>query len=139
MNNMTLGEIMLRLEEGIAPTATALQATDRMRDRAAGWLPVVEQGRAVGVIRDMDVVLCAVVEGRDPSGFSVRDAMTLIAESGCEDEELRIAAKRMMQAHALHLLVLARDGAPVGVAAAEDVLGIMRMAPTAAASPGAAA
>jgi cystathionine beta-synthase len=76
----TLGELMSRrYQEGavitVSPSDTLLTASQRMRMADISQVPVVEQGRCVGVLDESDLLLA--VHG-DPARFQspVRDAMT---------------------------------------------------------------
>jgi CBS domain-containing protein len=52
------------------------EAARIMRDQNVGSLPVVEEGRLIGMITDRDIVIRLVAEGRDLESTSVADAYT---------------------------------------------------------------
>jgi CBS domain-containing protein len=52
------------------------EAARIMRDQNVGSLPVVEEGRLIGMITDRDIVIRLVAEGRDLESTSVGDAYT---------------------------------------------------------------
>ena len=46
-----------------------------MRDHDVGCLPVIENGRLIGMITDRDIVVRGVAEGLDPHRAIVREAI----------------------------------------------------------------
>jgi CBS domain-containing protein len=52
------------------------EAARIMRDQNVGSLPVVEEGRLIGMITDRDIVIRLVAEGRELESTSVGDAYT---------------------------------------------------------------
>lgn len=60
-------EMMTANPETIGPDALALEAAQRLRERRFGCLPVVEDGRLVGILTETDFLDLAIRELSDPS------------------------------------------------------------------------
>ncbi|MEL6428058.1 MAG: CBS domain-containing protein [Planctomycetota bacterium] len=53
---LAVGEVMVKEPVTIGPRATTLEAIELMRDQKVGCLPVVEEGRLVGIVTEHDFV-----------------------------------------------------------------------------------
>jgi hypothetical protein len=60
----------------IGPDASVALAACMMRDRDVGCLPVIEDGRLIGMITDRDIVVRGIAEGLNPHHALVREAMS---------------------------------------------------------------
>jgi len=58
-------DIMTTSVETIAPDTDLVAAARRMKELNVGSLPVVKEGRLIGIITDRDIVVRAVAEGRE--------------------------------------------------------------------------
>ena len=61
----------------IAPDATVFEAIELMADKNVGALPVVENGRLVGIISERDYTRKVILKGKSSKETPVRDIMTL--------------------------------------------------------------
>ena len=61
----------------IAPSATVFDAIELMADKNVGALPVVENGRLVGIISERDYTRKVILKGKSSKETPVRDIMTL--------------------------------------------------------------
>jgi CBS domain-containing protein len=118
---MRIGQVMTLGVEGIGPDATIQEAAEKMRTLDVGPLPVLEEGRAIGMITDRDITVRLTAEGRDPLTARVRDAMTPAVISCNEDDDVTEAARLMEQHQVRRLLVLGRDQHPVGIISLGDI------------------
>ena len=103
-----------------APTESLADAAKAMKQEDVGSLPVVEDGRVVGVITDRDIVVRAVAEQGDPRSISVteiasREVVTVEPEQDL-DEALALMAR-----HQVRRLPVVENGTLVGVLAQADV------------------
>ena len=62
---MKVRDIMTTSVETIAPDTDLVAAARRMKELNVGSLPVVKEGRLIGIITDRDIVVRAVAEGRE--------------------------------------------------------------------------
>ena len=61
----------------IAPNATVFDAIELMADKNVGALPVIENGRLVGIISERDYTRKVILKGKSSKETPVRDIMTL--------------------------------------------------------------
>jgi CBS domain-containing protein len=61
----------------IAPNATVFDAIELMADKNVGALPVVENGRLVGIISERDYTRKVILKGKSSKETPVKDIMTL--------------------------------------------------------------
>jgi CBS domain-containing protein len=60
---MKVQEVMTPNPRTVGPDDTLQQAAQIMRDEDTGVVPVVEDGRVIGVVTDRDIVIRAVADG----------------------------------------------------------------------------
>jgi CBS domain-containing protein len=101
--------------------ATVTDAARLMADRQIGALPVVEEGRLVGVFSERDVLTRIVAINRNPETTCVGDVMSssLVVADAAESYETCLG--RMQQARVRHLIVL-ENGGLYGIASLRDIL-----------------
>lgn len=92
-----------------------------MRDGDMGSLPVVENGKLVGIVTDRDIVVRAVAEGRDAAATSIGDVMTAeVFAVRAEDfvfEAIRLMGDRQVR----RVPVINENNELVGIIAMADV------------------
>jgi CBS domain-containing protein len=118
---MKVTELMSRTLVTVSSGETLQQAGTKMRMTDVGILPVVEDGKIIGVLTDRDIVLRAVSNGLRPHMTTVREVMTRNAISCYEDQTI-IDASMLMEKHRVRrIFVLDRNEAPVGVISLDDL------------------
>lgn len=103
----TLEEIMCREVVVVGPWESVARAESLMREHRVGGLPVVEDGRIVGIITSRDVRFS------HPNRL-VADAMTPHPVTAPPELSLW-EAQQLMEAHGVERLPVVRDGALLGV------------------------
>ena len=78
-----------------SPGWSIRDAARAMKEIDAGFLPVGEHDRLVGMVTDRDITIRAVAEGRDPGATSVSEVMTRNVVTVTEDQDLQEAEKLM--------------------------------------------
>jgi CBS domain-containing protein len=91
-----------------------------MREGDFGSMPVVDEGRLVGVLTDRDIVVRAVAERLDPAAVHVgevasRDPVTVSPGDGLD------AAMELMARHKVRRLPVVEGGRLVGVVSQADI------------------
>lgn len=118
---MKISEAMTSIVETIQPGDTAQYAASRMKEHDVGFLPVVAEGRSVGVLTDRDLALRCCAEGRAPHATPVEDIMTRNV-IGCRETEEVAAASRLMEETKLRRIVVTDDrGVVTGLLSVDDL------------------
>lgn len=106
----------------VRPDDSCHLAAVRMRTHNVGLLPVVRDGKVLGVVTDRDLVLRFVAEGGSPpEDVPVSACMSDGVVSVTGDVSVT-EALRTMQAHSVRRLLVIEGNVLVGVLALDDVL-----------------
>jgi CBS domain-containing protein len=97
-----------------------VEAARLMRDEDVGSLPVLEDGRLVGMVTDRDIAVRVVAEGRKPEATTVgeassRDLVTVEPDHDLDDALL------LMARHQVRRLPVVEGERLVGILAQADV------------------
>ena len=117
---MLLKNVMTPQVEEISPDAEIRDAASKMKSLDIGVLPVVDEGRVIGMITDRDIAIRAVSRGRGPD-TPVRNAMTPKVVYCHEDDDVDTAATVMREEQIRRLLIFDRDEHPVGIVSLGDL------------------
>ena len=113
---MKVRDAMAETIRTVSPGDTIGDAARAMRDEGAGFLPVVDDDRLVGVLTDRDIVVRCVAEGDgDPRGVKVADAMSTAVHTITPDDDLDLAGERMADDMIRRLPVVEDGGRLVGI------------------------
>ena len=120
---MLVRDVMQREVATVGPDASVALAACMMRDRDVGCLPVIEDGRLIGMITDRDIVVRGVAEGLNAHHAVVREAMSANAIT-CSLEHTVEQARELMATHLIeHLPVLDRRERLAGLVSLRDITG----------------
>ncbi|MEX1098222.1 MAG: CBS domain-containing protein [Planctomycetales bacterium] len=132
---MRLSEIMTRGVETISLEDTVQEAARRMQQADVGFLPVIQNATAVGIVTDRDIVVRVIAAGRDPAGTFIGEVMshgvakaegeadpnrTGAVESLHVDEDVGTALDLMRRKQLRRILVHDDDYRMVGVVSLAD-------------------
>lgn len=118
---MQVRDVMTRAVEAIGPDTSLVEAARFMRDESIGFLPVLEEGRLVGVITDRDITVRATADALDPQSTRVGSVMTKPVVTISESESI-YEADALMERHTIRrLVVLDGRGALTGVLSLDDL------------------
>jgi CBS domain-containing protein len=115
-----LRDVMTPNPVTVQPSATLQEAARIMRDEDTGVVPIVENGRPVGVITDRDIVVRAVAEGGEAVRRSVRDVASGDLVTVAPDMSTEDAAELMASRQVRRVLVCENERL-VGVASIGDL------------------
>lgn len=120
---MFVRDIMTRNPAVVSPDATLNELVSIMIDRAFEAVPVVENGKLVGIVTDWDVVTNMPREGSDNylNETRVKDIMWKGAVSVAEDEIVEMAAYHMYFHDMDALPVVDSEGNVIAVVTQNDV------------------
>ena len=118
---MKLKNVMSSEMHTVSTGATIEEAAQVMEIFGLSFLPVLWQGKAVGVITSNDIIRKVVARGLAPTETSVAAVMNSEPVVVYEDEGLEEAALAMRKHQIRHLLVLRDDGTLGGVFTLSDL------------------
>ncbi|HMQ03280.1 MAG TPA: CBS domain-containing protein [Pyrinomonadaceae bacterium] len=99
---------------------TLKEVAAMMRDGDMGSVPVVEDGKLVGIVTDRDIVVRALAEGKECS-TSVADAMTTDIFSVKPDDFAFEAVRMMGDKQVRRIPVVDDEGSLAGIIAMADI------------------
>ena len=118
----TLRQLIQRLHViHAAPTATVFDVAALMSEARIGCIPVLENGRLVGVFSERDLMTRVVVEGRDPRATLVRSVMTPDVVTATLDDRVERCVDKMRSCGCRHLPVVA-DGRVIAMISMRDLM-----------------
>jgi len=103
-----------------SPDWTIRAAAKAMKEIDAGFLPVGENDRLVGMVTDRDIAIRGIADGKGPKA-KVRDVMTDEVIYCFEDDDLDVVSTKMADRKIRRLPVLNRDKRLVGVVSLGDL------------------
>jgi CBS domain-containing protein len=100
---------------------TVLETVRAMVERNIGAVPVIHDGKLVGIFSERDLMRRVVAEGRDPRATCIAEVMTddPLAVGTGEDLETCMA---LMRRHGFRHLPVCHDGQLVGMVSLRDIL-----------------
>jgi CBS domain-containing protein len=116
---MNIREVMTPNPRSVSPNDSIQNAACIMRDEDAGSVPVVDNGRAVGIVTDRDIVVRVVAEGGQLNR-PVRDIVTSALVSATPDMSTREAAE-LMSEHQIRRLPVVENDRLVGIVSIGDL------------------
>lgn len=96
-------------------------ATMRMWDRDCGFLPVVDDGRVLGVITDRDICMSLTFKGAKPAGVTVAEVINGQVY-GCKPDDDLTDALAIMREHQVHRLPVIENDRLLGVLSINDIV-----------------
>jgi len=119
---MKFKDIMSKDIEVLHQDDTIQTAAQKMRDLNVGFLPVLDNGKLIGVLTDRDLVVRTMADGVRPNKRIEKD---FISNPGiyCFDDQEVDSAVQLMQMHQIRRLVVLdrNDGSVVGVVSLGDL------------------
>lgn len=118
---MKIKELMTRDVEYLAPADTIEAAARMMGDYDVGSVPVIADGRVVGIVTDRDVVVRGVAAGFDVRDGRVGDIMTSEVIHCHEEDAIEDAARLMEQYRIRRIVIIDDAGRLSGIVALADL------------------
>ena len=116
---MHIRDVMTPNPRTVRPEDTIQSAAQIMRDEDTGAVPVVENGRAVGMVTDRDIVVRAVADGSQLSR-PVREIVTSAVVTATPEMSTREAAQ-LMSEHQIRRLPVVDGERLVGIVSLGDL------------------
>lgn len=119
---MLAKEIMSKKPEFLPPTATLMDAAEKMSSHDYGFIPVGENDRLLGAITDRDLTVRGLAKGKDPQKTQVKDVMSPKIQYCYENDDLKTVAQKMEQQKVRRLVVLNEKKRMTGVISFGDIV-----------------
>ena len=116
---MNIREVMTANPQTVTPDDSIQSAARIMRDADTGAVPVVDNGRPVGIVTDRDIVIRAVADGGQLDR-PIRDIVTGSVVSASPDMSTREAAA-LMSEHQVRRLPVVENNRLVGIVSLGDL------------------
>jgi len=117
---MKLKDIMTKDVYSASPEASVQEVARKMQELNVGAIPIVEEGRPVGIITDRDIVLRNVVENKKAESVRASEIMTrdlVLGEPEMDVEEAAVVMSR----HQIRRLPVVENGRLVGIVSIGDL------------------
>ena len=107
---------------GLAPGSTVLDAVERMVEARCGSVLVTgENGEALGIFTERDLLVRVVSAGKDPRATLLEEVMTRDLYTTNVDRKVSELRREMREKHIRHVPVM-QDGRVVAVLSTRDLL-----------------
>jgi CBS domain-containing protein len=116
---MNIRDVMTPNPQSVTPDESIQHAARIMRDADTGVVPVVENGRAIGLVTDRDIVIRAVADG-GAMNRPIREICTGALVSATPDMSTREAAQ-LMSDHQVRRLPVVENDRLVGIVSIGDL------------------
>jgi CBS domain-containing protein len=100
---------------------TVIETVRAMVERNIGAVPVLHNGKLVGIFSERDLMRRVVAEGRDPRGTCMAEVMTDDPLSVSTTEELE-NCMALMRRHGFRHLPVCHEGQLIGMVSLRDIL-----------------
>lgn len=120
ISRMRCSEIMTKNVRTAAPGMTLRDAAAMMRDGDMGSVPVVDDGKLVGIITDRDIVVRAIAEGKN-AATEVGEVMTKNLFTVGSDDFVFEAVRLMGDKQVRRIPVVGPSGELAGIISMADV------------------
>ena len=118
---MKIKDLMTEIPRVVSPTSSVRFAAEVMRDADVGALPVVKNGKCIGIITDRDITIRVTAKGGDPDS-KILEAMTTDVSYCRDDDDVDDAAKLIRKTVVRRIPVLDGDDAVVGMISLADLV-----------------
>lgn len=118
----SVGDVVkARLTHSGSPEMTVLEAARMMTERNIGALPVLREGRLVGIFSERDVMTRVVAAGRSPGSTKLSEVMTSYPRTVAPEETVENCLFMMKEFGFRHLPICAGEDF-VGVVSVRDLM-----------------
>lgn len=111
---MKAKDVMTRDVATLGPSAPCAEAATLMRHEDCGSIPIVENGRLVGIVTDRDIVVRGIAAGKDARTAPVSEVMSADPVTIAPETDVKEAEEVMAQRQIRRLPVV-EDGRLAGI------------------------
>ena len=105
----------------MAPDSPISQVAQQMRDMDAGFMPLAENDKMIGMITDRDITIRAIAEGKNPAECTARECMTAKTYYCYDDQDVEEICNNMGELQIRRMPVVNRDKRLVGIVSMGDL------------------
>ncbi|MFP5261975.1 MAG: CBS domain-containing protein [Blastocatellia bacterium] len=120
-NMLRCSDIMTKDVTACAPTTPLREVADKMDDDNVGVIPVVENGRLVGIVTDRDIVCRVLAEGRDTRSTPASEAMSEDLVTCTPDDSIHEAIRKMSEHQIRRIPICDMNGRLRGIISMADL------------------
>jgi CBS domain-containing protein len=117
---MNASDIMTPSPRCCSPSDSVLDVARTMRDNDCGAVPIIENGRIVGIVTDRDLTVRALAEGKG-ADTKVSDVITADPHCCRADDDIRDVEKIMADNQIRRVPVVDAEGCCVGIVSQADL------------------
>lgn len=118
----TIQEVMTRDVQTISTQETVQRAAQLMDELNVGAIPVVDDGKLVGMITDRDITVRSVAVGQDPASTRVNDVMSTDVRTCTVDQGVEDVLAQMADVQIRRVPVVDDNGQVIGIVSLGDVV-----------------
>ncbi|MCC2962275.1 CBS domain-containing protein [Massilia sp. IC2-278] len=118
----TIQEVMTRDVQTISTQDSVQRAAQLMDELNVGAIPVVDDGRLVGMITDRDITVRSVAVGQDPASTRVNDVMSTDVRTCTVDQGVEDVLAQMADVQIRRVPVVDGNGQVIGIVSLGDVV-----------------
>lgn len=118
---MKVATVMTKNPVAAAATTYLSEVARKMLDNDVGEIPVVHDGKPIGVVTDRDIVVRLVAHGQDPKQVRAQDCMTSPALTIEQNADLKECAELMARERIRRVPVVDAGGNLCGIVALADL------------------
>lgn len=119
---MAIKDIMTADVKTCSPSANLAEAAALMLDADCGFLPVVDQGKLVGVVTDRDLYIALATRNVKASDLRIGDVAKKEVWTCNPDDDVHAALKTMTTRRVRRLPVVGFGGTVVGIVSMNDLV-----------------
>jgi CBS domain-containing protein len=116
----SIKDVMTSEVHSCETSASAMDAAKMMAQQDIGPIPVVENGRLVGIVTDRDITVRVVAEGRDPTSTTVGEIASRDIVTATPDDDLDDVTSLLSQ-HQVRRIPVVEGDRLVGIVAQADI------------------
>ena len=119
---MKVKDLMTTDVRTCSPDTTVAEAARLMWEGDCGILPVVDDGKLVGVVTDRDMYIALATQNARPSGLTVGAIATKVPVTCAPDDDVQAVLSAMRGARVRRLPVTGFNGAVRGILSMNDIV-----------------
>jgi CBS domain-containing protein len=119
---MKVNEVMTPDVRSIWVTESLAAAAESMWENDCGILPIIKDGKVVGLITDRDICMATAIRDRKPSNISVEEVINGTVFSATPDDDVTHALEIMREHKIRRLPVVNQEGDLKGILSMNDIV-----------------